>query len=226
MTVIIMDLTVSGSKAPSIHSSVATPSREAHQETDEEAKEGGRGVEHDLDGPVELRHGLEVALLLEVPDDARGALGRLFLVGLYVELGRDGRLVGVGDAGELRDHTPKGLLVEALDVPVGANVERRVHEDLYKALAHVAPHLVPNLLERRDGRDDHADVVAREQVRHEPDPQHVRVPVLAAEAEALGEIRPHDVPVENLDLAVPHPELPLDDLRDGRLARPRKAGEP
>src|SRR5918998_4425436 len=181
------------------------------------------GVASNMLDPVEFRNGLEVALPLEVPDHPRGALGRRFLVGLYVQLGGDGRLVGVGDAGELRDLAAEGLLVEALDVPVGADVERRVHEDLYKALAHVAPHLVPYLLERRDGGDDHAHAVAREKVRHEPDPQDVRVAVLAAEAEALGEVRPHDVPVEDLDLAVPHPELPLDDLRDGRLAR---AGQP
>src|SRR3712207_4058838 len=51
--------------------------------------------------------------------------------------------------------------------------------------------------------------------------------VLAGEAEALGEVGAHDVAVEDLDLlAVPAPELPLDDVGYGGLAGPREAGEP
>src|SRR4028119_1813070 len=137
------------------------------------------GVASNMLDPVKLRDGTEVALPLQEPDDPGGALRRFFLIGLDVELGGDGGLVRVRDARELRDLAAKGLLVEALDVPVRAYVERRVHEDLYKAITDVAPDLVPYFLKRRDGRDDDAHPVAREKIRHEPDPAHVRVPGLA-----------------------------------------------
>src|SRR5215210_2976902 len=154
-------------------------------------------------GPVELPDGPEIAELLEPGDDPAGALVGLLLIGLDVELRGGGRLVRVGDAGELRYLPGERLLVEALHVALGADLKRGVDEDLDEVLPDVAPDLVADLLERRDGGDDYPDPVAGQEVGHEPDPQDVGVPVLATKAEALGKVGAHDVPVEDLDLAVP-----------------------
>src|SRR3712207_118200 len=50
-------------------------------------------------GSVELPDGQEVAELLELGDHPPRALVGLLLIGLDVQLGGGGRLVGVGDAG-------------------------------------------------------------------------------------------------------------------------------
>src|SRR5918993_419751 len=76
------------------------------------------------------------------------------------------------------------------------------------------------LFVRRDGADDHAYPIAREQVRHEADPEHVYVAVVPGEGKAFGQVGPYDVPVEDLHLPLPLAQLMLDDLGDGRLARP------
>src|ERR671916_594775 len=171
--------------------------------------------EGSISGPVELSDGPQVAELLEPEDNPARALVRLLLVGLDVELGGGRRLVGVGDAGELRDLTGEGLFVEALDVALGAGLYGRVHEDLDKVLPYRAPHLVARLLERRDGRDYHPDPVAREQLGDEADAQDVYVPIFLAEGETLAEVGAHDIPVEDLYLAKPLPQLSLDDLGYG-----------
>src|SRR5215217_5012141 len=144
------------------------------------------------------------AKVLEVADDPGRALFSL-LVGLDVQFGSLRRLVRVGDAGELRDLPRECPLVEALDVTLGAHLQRSIDEDLDEILAHVLPDLVAHLLEGRDGADDHSYPVACQQVGHEPDPQYVGVPVLPGEPETLGQIGPHDVPVQNLDLAGANP---------------------
>ena len=200
------------------HQGAAAHPRQAHEKTYQETEEGGGGDQ--ALGPVELPDRPEVAELLEPGEDPAGAVLRLLLVGLDVQLGGGRRLVRVGDARELRDLARERLLVEALHVALGAHLEGRVDEYLDKVLADVAPDLVADLLERRDGRDDDPDPVAGQKVGHEADPQHVDVPVLAREAEALGEVGANDVPVEDLDLAVPLSQLPLHDVGYGRLAGP------
>src|SRR5215212_9479140 len=155
-----------------------------------------------------------------MPDNPRRALAGLLLISLDVKLGGGGWLVGVGYPGELRDLPGESLLVEALHIPLGAHLERSIDEDLDEVLADIAPHLVTHLLEGRDGADDHTYPVARKEVGHEPYPQDVGVPVLPGETQPLGEVGPHYVPVQNLDPAKAVPELVLDDLGDGGLARP------
>src|SRR5688500_8599499 len=110
--------------------------------------------ERSILGPVELPEGEEVAELLEGGHDAACALVRLLLLGLDVELGGGGRLVGIGDACELRDLARESLLVETLHVALGAHLERRVDEDLDKVLPYGAPYRIADLLEGRDRRDD------------------------------------------------------------------------
>src|SRR5215207_2778905 len=154
-------------------------------------------------GPVELPDGPEVAELLEPYDDPTGALVGLLLIGLDVELGGARRLVGIRDAGELLDLTRKSPLVEALHVALGTHLQGCVHIDLDEVLPYRAPDLVAHLLKRRDGRHYDPDPVSGQEIGHEPDPQDVGVPVLAAEAETFGEVGAYDVSVEDLDLAVP-----------------------
>src|SRR5919112_1793700 len=160
----------------------------------------------------------------EVPEELQllyhllGALLGRLLVGLEHEVGGVGRFVGVGDAGELFDLPRESLLVEAFHVPVGADLQRGVDEDLDE-VHDPAPYLIPRLFIGRDGAHDHPDPVAREQVGDEPYPQDVYVAVVPGEAQALGEVGPDDVPVEYLHEPLPAPELALDDLGDGGLAR-------
>src|SRR5215213_8476415 len=151
--------------------------------------------------PVERLDRPEIAGLFEVADDPPRALLGVLLVGPYMQLRGSRHLVGVGDTGELRDLPRESLLVEALDVPLGTNLQRGIHEDLDEVLSDVAPYLVARLLKGRDDADDHTDPVARQEVGYEPDPEDVRVPVLPGKTEALAQVGPHNVPVQNLYLA-------------------------
>jgi hypothetical protein len=139
-----------------------------------------------------------------------------------VELRGSRWLVGVGDTGELRDLTRERLLVEALDIPLGTDFERSVDVYLEEVLPYRAPHLVAHLLERRDGRDDHPDPVAREQLGDETKAQHVYVAVLPREAETLRQIGAYDVPVEDFYSTESLPQFLLDDLANGCLAGPER----
>src|SRR5918994_7545110 len=181
--------------------------------------------------PMPLSAGAPVVLRLlrlprpEVPEelellyDLAGALFRRLFVGLEDEVGGVRRLVGVGDPGELLYLPGEGFLVEALDVPLCAHLQWSIDEYLDEVY-DPAPHLVPRLFVRRDGADDHAYPVAREQVRHEADPEHVYVAVLPGEGKTFGQVGPHDVPVEDLHLPLSLAQLVLYDLGYGRLARP------
>src|SRR5215204_2510 len=97
----------------------------------------------------------EVPEELELLYDLAGALFRRLLIGLEDEVGGVRRLVGVGDAGELLYLPCEGFLVEALDIPLCAHLQRSIDEDLNEVY-DPAPHLVPRLFVRRDGADDHA----------------------------------------------------------------------
>src|SRR5262249_25043767 len=86
--------------------------------------------------------------------------------------------------------------------------------------------LVARLAVRGDRGHDRRDAVSREEVRHEPDPQDVRVAVLLREAEPFGEVRPDDVAVEELDLHAAPTDLRQQHLGERRLPGPGEAGEP
>src|SRR5215211_6613791 len=129
----------------------------------------------------------EVPEELEFLYNPAGALFRRLRVGFADEVGGVRGLVGVGDASKLLYLAREGLLIEAFHVPLCADLERRVYEDLDE-VDDPAPNLVARLLVRRDGADDNAHPVARKQVRHEADPQDVNVAVVPREGEAFGEV--------------------------------------
>ena len=85
---------------------------------------------------------------------------------------------------------------------------------------------IPYLAVGRDGGHDHRGPVAGEPRCDPADPLDVRVAVLLGEAEALGEMRAHDVAVEVFDDLAPPLQLGADDVGDGGLARAGKPREP
>src|SRR5215203_2578703 len=170
-----------------------------HQKADQQAEEDGERLDHARRlGRVVLLDGLEVPELLQPEDNPPRTLLGLLLVRLDAELGDSRRLVGIRNSGERRYLPAKRLLVKTLHVPLGAHLQRRVHEDLDKVLAYGPPDLVTSLLVRRDGRDNNGHSIAGKQIGNEPDPKYVRIPVLPREPEALREIRPNDIPIKNL----------------------------
>src|SRR5262249_2852730 len=118
------------------------------------------------------------------------------------------------------------LGVQALDVAPRALVERRGDVDLDEALADHLADGVTRLGVGRDGGDDDAGAVARQQLGDEADAQDVGVAVLAREAEALAQVGAADVAVQMLDEDAAPLELGADDLGDRALAGTGQAGEP
>ena len=142
------------------------------------------------------------------------------------ELGVLGDLVRVVDAGEPLDLAGERLLVQALGIAVLRElVERGVDVDLDELSDHRS-HLVSGLLVGRDRAADRRDAVARQELGDEPDPQDVRVTVLLGEPEALGQVLPDHVAVEDLGLHLPRLELVVQHLGDRGLAGTGQAGEP
>src|SRR5205823_8399152 len=71
------------------------------------------------------------------------------------------------------------------------------------------------------------DSVPRQHLRYPADAADVRVPVFLAEAQALAEVRSHDVAVELLELRdAALPQQSLERVGDGRLAGARKPRKP
>src|SRR5688500_14209591 len=97
------------------------------------------------------------------------------------------RLVRVVAACELLALAAACFGVHALDVAPLADLQRRVHEDLYEVLLadHVA-HVVACGAVGADGRAQDDAPVPHYFGRNETDPTDVDVPVLLAEAEPLG----------------------------------------
>src|SRR6266511_3704861 len=171
---------------------------------------------------------LDEAELGELLQDEPCALvGRMDLrVDTQVRIRR--RLIRIGDARELCDLTCEGLCVETLDVALRARLDRGVHVQLDEGaelLDHLA-RLLPRLLVRRNGGDEHGRSVARQPGGDPADPLDVRVPVLLREPEPLGDVLADGVAVEVLDEPATALELRADDLRNRGLAGSRKAGEP
>src|SRR5215212_11702724 len=94
----------------------------AYAETDQQPEESGRGIYHARLCPVKRLDRPEIAELFEVADDPGRTLPGLLFIGLDVQIRGGRRLVRVGNTSELRDLPREGLLVEALDVPLGANL--------------------------------------------------------------------------------------------------------
>src|SRR3954464_2717903 len=94
------------------------------------------------------------------------------------DLGILRRLVGIGDTGELLDLALERLLVETLDVALGASFDRSLDVDLDEALADLLARLVADLPVGGNRGGDHRDSVARQQVGDEGDPADVAAPIL------------------------------------------------
>src|SRR5262245_15312491 len=167
----------------------------------------------------------EVAELLALSQDLGRALRDGLLVRVAGDLGPERRLVRVADAGELLDLAGARLLVEALHVALLADGERRVDEHFDETRGVLAD-LVADLAVRADRRADRDAAVLGERVRDPADAADVRVAVRLPEAEALRQVRAHDVAVEDLVVEVALLELALELRGDRRLAGAREAGEP
>ena len=76
-------------------------------------------------------------MLLEQRDHALGTFVDRLAIGVNLEVRRRGRLVRIGDAGEVRDLAGECLLVQAFDVAFGDGLERRVDEDLEEGVTGV-----------------------------------------------------------------------------------------
>src|SRR5215216_5297972 len=86
----------------------------------------------------------ELALLEQSEQLPRGFLRRL-MFGVQLDLRVERWLIWVGDAGELLDLALERLLVEALHVALGADLDRGLDEHLDEAVAHHLAGLVADL---------------------------------------------------------------------------------
>ena len=95
------------------------------------------------------------------------------------------RLVGIGDARQVRELPGPSLRVEAFPIACLAGLERRghVHEEKAAQRLDHAPHLSAGLIVGRYGRADGDPSVADDFRGDPPDAQHVQVAVFAREAE-------------------------------------------
>ena len=88
-----------------------------------------------------------------------------------------------------------------------------------------APHLIPDLPVGRDRGCNGNDAVPLEQVGDKADPPDILIAVLLREPQALREVCPHHVSIQDLELVAAIAELLGQIVRDRRLARtgqPRK----
>src|SRR3989304_6413540 len=126
---------------------------------------------------------LQQPLPREGPQDAPPALRRARLVCPDMHLGLVRVLVRVVYSGELLYLALSRLCVQALHVPLFADLDRAVDEYLYKApgpsgvLPHL-PHLVPHFPVGGDGGDEVGYPVLGEELRDPADAPYVGVPVL------------------------------------------------
>jgi hypothetical protein len=88
------------------------------------------------------------------------------------------------------------------------------------------PQLVAHRPVRRDHRAQHDHAVAGQEIGDEPDAAHVLVAILTGEAEALREVGPDDVAVEDLDVPAVVEQPLLDGARDRRLPGRRESRQP
>ena len=118
---------------------------------------------------------------------------------------RVGRLlVGIGDAGELLDQACPRLGVQALAVPLLADLDwgRDVDEQEVAHLGNHLPDLVSRGRERRDRRADRDAAVLGDLSGDIADPRDVQIAVGPGERQAGREQRAHQVAVEQRDPAV------------------------
>src|ERR1700719_325318 len=120
-------------------------------------------------------------------------------IGAALDFGRLGRLIGVIHAGEVMKFARSRAAIQAFDVALLADGQRRIDID-FKEIPDTPPHLIPHGAIRGDGRDKHNDAIASQQLGHETDPANVFIAILLAETEVLTEVLPHDVAIEPFHL--------------------------
>jgi len=134
----------------------------------------------------------EIVLFIEIGDDLRNGLLDGNFVVPDVHFWSEGCLIRRTDAGELLDHAFSRLLIEPLWIPPLRDLNRHVHEDLYKRQATTTIFLLVQLaggvpvgpVRRDEGGDGDAGAI-REQLRHLGDASDVLVAVFLAEAQVL-----------------------------------------
>ena len=138
--------------------------------------------------------------------------------------GDSGRLVGIGDAGEVGDLAGEGLRVQALHVASCALLDARrdVHLDERGDRLDELAGEPARIAVGRDGRDDHGCPGAGQAARDPADALDVEVAVLPGEAEAPREMRADDIAVEGVDEQPATLELGREQLGDGGLAGARR----
>src|SRR5207302_8973684 len=171
-------------------------------------------------GDIEVPPGLQ-----HVDDPSRRLLGRLAL-GCDLDLRVQRRLVGVVDTGEALERAGARLGIEALHIPVLADLQRGGDVDLEEVVADQFPDLVTHRAVGGDGGGDDLYPIAGEQLGDEADPPDVDVAVLLREAETLGQVLPHDVAIQQLDALASGPEGGHQGLRNGALPGRRQPGHP
>ena len=150
--------------------------------------------------------------------------------GVERDLGIERRLIGIVNAREAHGLAVgdgrAGLGVHPLDVALLADVDRSAAIDFDEvSLRHLAG-LVADRAIRADDRAKRGPAVLGDQAGDITDAPDVGVAVFLAEAEALGQVSADLVAVQERAIAAELGE-PLDGrVRDGALARTRKAGEP
>jgi hypothetical protein len=150
------------------------------------------------------------------------------LRGVDAQLRRLRHLVGIADAGELRDLAAPRLGVEALAVARLAHLQRGGDVDLDEGallLDHLA-HGAAGAVVGRDGRADGDAAVLGDLAGDEADAADVEVAVRLGEAQLAGQVLAHDVAVEQGHRAAARlHQLGVDDLGERRLAGAGQAGE-
>ena len=112
--------------------------------------------------------------------------------------------------------------------PARAFLDRGLDPDLHERalLLDQGPDALARRVVGRDRGDDDGRAVPREPRGDPADPLDIRVAVFVRVAEALGEMRPHDVAVEHLDMEAAPLEFARDGASDRRLAGSGEAGQP
>ncbi len=140
-----------------------------------------------------------------------------------------GRFVGGVDPCEVLDLAGPRFLVELLRVPLLANFQRRIDEDLDEIVAALQCDLAGAAAVRAVGRDEsgnnHRAAVGHE-VGHFGDAPDVFHAILGGEAEVRVQAVPDIVAVKDVHMDIAVEEFPLERLGDGRFAGAAQTCEP
>src|SRR5579884_3458033 len=167
----------------------------------------------------------EVAKLFQSGKDAGDALFYGLFIGLNDQFRMLRLLVGVIDAGETLDFALIYQFVQALDIALAADFDRAFDVD-FDEIADLLARPLTSLAVGRDGGRNTGHTVARQQAAHEGDALDVGIAILAAEAQALAQMRAHHITIQNLYVATARLQTLLDSFRKRAFAGAGEAGKP